>query len=130
MVCAFDIDATEVTVAAYRGCVGAVSCSEPARFDPRGRWHEKYCNWGRQDRDNHPVNFWFSIVEKASWTTPADVRAAFGTADFLADNRAIFDIKGNRYRLVVQIRYAPLFLVYIRFLGTHAEYDRIDATTI
>jgi mRNA-degrading endonuclease HigB of HigAB toxin-antitoxin module len=47
-----------------------------------------------------------------------------------SDNRVVFDIKGNTYRLVVQVRYAPLFLVFIRFVGTHAEYDRIDAATI
>ena len=76
------------------------------------------------------LRLWFSIVEKASWTTPAEVRAAFGSADFLGDGRVIFDIKGNTYRLVAQVRYAPLFLVFIRFLGTHAEYDRIDATTL
>ncbi len=42
----------------------------------------------------------------------------------------VFNIKGNSYRLVVQVKYGPLFLVYIRFVGTHAEYDRIDASTI
>ena len=51
----------------------------------------------------------------------------FGTADFLAANRVVFDIKGNSYRLVAQIKYAPLCIVFIRFVGTHAEYDRIDA---
>lgn len=54
----------------------------------------------------------------------------FGTADFLADNRVVFDIKGNKYRLIAQIKYAPLFLVFIRFVGTHAEYDRIDADEV
>lgn len=61
---------------------------------------------------------------------PAEVRARFGTADFIAGNRIVFNIKGNTYRLVVQVKYGPLFLVYVRFVGTHAEYDRIDATTI
>ena len=86
--------------------------------------------WTRHPDAEGALRLWFSIVEKASWTTPAEVRAAFGSADFLADNRVVFDIKGNTYRLVVQIRYAPLFLVFIRFIGTHADYDRIDATTI
>jgi len=58
------------------------------------------------------------------------VKATFGAADFLAGNRVVFDIKGNTYRLVGQIKYGPLFLVFIRFVGTHAEYDRIDATTV
>jgi len=51
----------------------------------------------------------------------------FGTADFLGGNRVVFDIKGNSYRLIAQIKYAPLCIVFIRFVGTHAEYDRIDA---
>jgi len=70
------------------------------------------------------------MVERASWKGPAEVRSVFGTADFLANNRVVFDIKGNSYRLVAQLKYAPLFLVFIRFLGTHAEYDRIDATKV
>lgn len=54
----------------------------------------------------------------------------FGSADFLRDNRVVFDIKGNSYRLIAQIKYGPLYLVYIRFVGTHPEYDRINASTI
>jgi mRNA interferase HigB len=69
-------------------------------------------------------------VEKASWKGPAEVRAAFSSADMLAGNRIVFDIKGNTYRLVVQIKYAPLFLVFVRFIGTHAEYDRVDASKV
>lgn len=70
------------------------------------------------------------MVERSSWSGPADVRALFGTADFLANNRVVFDIKGNKYRLVAQLKYGPLFLVFIRFVGTHAEYDRIDANKV
>jgi len=73
---------------------------------------------------------WFSIVEKAAWSGPAHVRAVFGSADFIANNRIVFDVKGNSYRLVAQVKYAPLFLVFIRFVGTHAEYDRIDANKV
>ena len=58
------------------------------------------------------------------------MRSAFSSADFLPNNRIVFDIKGNKYRLVAQVKYNPLYLVYIRFIGTHAEYDRIDASTI
>ena len=70
------------------------------------------------------------MVEKAAWSGPAQLRATFGSADFLAGNRVVFDIKGNAYRLVAQVKYAPLFLVFVRFLGTHAEYDRIDASKV
>ena len=72
----------------------------------------------------------FSIVERAAWTGPDDVRAVFGSADFLPGNRVVFDIKGNSYRLVAQLKYGPLFLVFIRFVGTHSEYDRIDAAKV
>jgi mRNA interferase HigB len=70
------------------------------------------------------------MVERAAWSSPAQIRATFGSADFLAGNRVVFDIKGNAYRLVAQVKYAPLFLVFVRFLGTHAEYDRIDANKV
>ncbi len=70
------------------------------------------------------------MVQRAAWSGPADVRAVFGSADFLANNRVVFDIKGNTYRLIAQIKYGPLFLVFIRFVGTHAAYDRIDANKI
>ena len=86
--------------------------------------------WTKHPDAEGPLRLWFSMVEKAAWSRPAQLRAAFGSADFLADNRVVFDIKGNSYRLVVQIKYAPLFLVFVRFLGTHAEYDRIDANKV
>jgi mRNA interferase HigB len=86
--------------------------------------------WQKHPDAEGALRLWFSIVEHASWTGPADVKAGFRTADFLQDNRVIFDIRGNTYRLIAQIKYEPLFLVYIRFVGTHAEYDRIDAATI
>jgi mRNA interferase HigB len=86
--------------------------------------------WTKHPDAEGPLRLWFSIGEKASWSSPAEVRAAFGSADFLANNRVVFDVKGNTYRLIVQIKYAPLFLVFVRFLGTHAEYDRIDANEV
>jgi mRNA interferase HigB len=86
--------------------------------------------WTKHPDAEGPLRLWFSMVEKAAWTAPADVRTTFGSADFLTDNRVVFDVKGNSYRLVVRVKYAPLFLVFVRFLGTHAEYDRIDAKKV
>lgn len=86
--------------------------------------------WTRHPDAEDALRLWYTVVENASWRGPADVRAIFGSADFLRDNRVVFDIKGNKYRLIAQVKYAPLYLVYIRFVGTHAEYDRIDASTI
>jgi mRNA interferase HigB len=77
-----------------------------------------------------PLRLWFSIVEAAAWAGPSDVKAVFGTADFLQNNRVVFNVKGNTYRLIAQIKYAPIFAVYVRFIGTHAEYDRVDALKV
>jgi mRNA interferase HigB len=84
---------------------------------------------------NHPdaessLRAWFHEVEAAPWSGPAEVRARYGSADFIGNDRIIFNIRGNRYRLVACVRYAPLHLVYVRFIGTHAEYDAIDVKTI
>ena len=72
---------------------------------------------------------WYRLVTKADWATPADLKRDFGTASILLDGRAAFNIAGNKYRLVVWINY-PYRVVYIRFIGTHRQYDRIDAQTV
>jgi mRNA interferase HigB len=86
--------------------------------------------WTKHEDAEGPLRLWFSMVERANWTGPSELRAVFGSADFLADNRVVFDIKGNRYRIVAQIKYAPLCLVYIRFIGTHADYNEINARKV
>jgi mRNA interferase HigB len=86
--------------------------------------------WTKHPDAQGPLRLWFSIVQRASWNGPAEIREIFGTADFLANDRVVFDVKGNSYRLVAQFKYAPLFLAFIRFVGTHAEYDRIDANRV
>lgn len=72
---------------------------------------------------------WAFEVEHAEWNTPNDVKARYGTADILRNNRVVFNIKGNHYRLVVKIEY-KIKIVFIRFIGTHKEYDKIDAEKI
>ena len=76
-----------------------------------------------------PILAWHRHAVRADWAKPADVKAAFGNASILKDGRAVFNIGGNKYRLVVWINY-PYRVVYVRFIGTHAEYDRIDAQTV
>lgn len=69
---------------------------------------------------------WFALVQAADWSSPADVKAMFGaTVDFVADNKVIFDIGGNTYRLIVYVAYRYR-RVLVKFVGTHAEYDRVD----
>jgi mRNA interferase HigB len=65
----------------------------------------------------------------ADWATPADVKRAIGNASILNDGRAVFNIAGNKYRIVVWINY-PYRVVYVRFIGTHRQYDKIDAQTV
>ena len=72
---------------------------------------------------------WKQEVERNWWRKPTEVRAFYGTADVVGDNRIVFDICGNSYRLVVQFNYAA-GVARIRFAGTHKEYDKIDARMI
>jgi len=85
--------------------------------------------WIKHPQAEAPLRSWYADASRADWRTPSDIKTAHRTASFLANNRVVFNIKGNDYRLVVAVRYTPGIL-FIRFVGTHAEYDRIDATTI
>ena len=76
-----------------------------------------------------PLRAWHRSARNADWRTPADVRARYSDASIIASNRVVFNIKGNAYRLVVSINY-PRRRIYIRFIGTHAEYDRINAAEV
>ena len=76
-----------------------------------------------------PLLAWHSFVRGADWASPADIKADLRSASVLRDGRVIFNIAGNKYRLVVWINY-PYRVVYIRFVGTHAQYDAIDPQTI
>jgi mRNA interferase HigB len=70
-----------------------------------------------------------SVVRAADWSKPTDIKEMFRSADILANDRVVFNIGGNKYRLVVAVHYRGK-RVYIRFVGTHPEYDRIDAVTV
>jgi mRNA interferase HigB len=76
-----------------------------------------------------PTLAWYRDVLKADWARPSDLKAQFGTASILQDGRSVFNVGGNKYRIVVWINY-PYRIVYIRFIGTHKQYDAIDAQTI
>jgi mRNA interferase HigB len=76
-----------------------------------------------------PVLAWYRHVLVANWTAPADVKRDFRTASILRDGRVVFNIAGNKYPLVVWINYAYR-VVYVRFIGTHAQYNKIDVQTI
>lgn len=76
-----------------------------------------------------PLLAWHKFALHADWVSPAQVKADFRNASILRDGRAIFNIAGNKYRLVVWINY-PYRVIYIRFVGTHAQYDTIDPQTV
>lgn len=85
--------------------------------------------WGNHTDAKGALQTWYRTVKKEQWTCFADIKKMFGSADVLPGNRVVFDIKGNTYRIVVKIHYNTK-IVYIRFIGTHAEYDNINAETI
>ncbi|EJW11690.1 hypothetical protein A33M_2887 [Rhodovulum sp. PH10] len=86
--------------------------------------------WCRHPAAEGPVRVWYAEVSRALWRGPSDVKAQFGTTvDFLHDNRLIFDLGGNKYRLVAHVSYT-YGRVLVKFIGTHAEYDRIDPDTV
>lgn len=86
--------------------------------------------WERHRQAEGPIRIWFSVVSKARWRTPNDVKRQFGsTVDFVGDNRLIFDLGGNKYRLVAHTSYT-FGRVLVKFIGSHAEYDRIDPETV
>ena len=76
-----------------------------------------------------PVMAWYRQVKAADWATPADVKRAVRSASILKDSRVVFNVAGNKYRIVVWINY-PYRVVYIRFIGTHHQYDMIDAQSV
>lgn len=85
--------------------------------------------WAREPRAEQPLKAWYAVARKANWASPADVKSAYGNASIVGNDRVVFNIGGNRYRLIVRFNYARR-IGYVRFLGTHAEYDAIDALSV
>lgn len=85
--------------------------------------------WEKHNDCEEQLKAWHKEVDDAVWKTPQDIKNEYPSASFLQDNRVIFNIKGNHYRLIVKVNY-DFALVWIRFIGTHSEYDKINASTI
>jgi mRNA interferase HigB len=85
--------------------------------------------WERHADAREPLLAWYREVEKEDWDTPAKVKEKYRSASIVGYNRVVFNIKGNNYRLVVKIHY-PYRFVYVRFVGTHSEYDAIEAEKV
>jgi mRNA interferase HigB len=86
-------------------------------------WDQAACRDAEQ-----PLRAWVRVVRAARWADPPAVKQMFGSADILRDGRVVFDIGGNKYRLVAWVDY-NYGVVYVRFVGTHRDYDAIDAQT-
>ncbi len=85
--------------------------------------------WESHADAEQPLRAWFREARAADWKTPAEVRNRYASASIVANDRLVFNIKGNDYRLVVAARY-DLGILFIRFVGTHAQYDQNDAGTV
>jgi mRNA interferase HigB len=85
--------------------------------------------WEKHPDARQSLQAWYADVKRADWKTPAEIKAIYRTASFIAHHRVAFNIKGNQYRLIVVVQY-EYGIVYIRFVGTHQEYDKIDAAWI
>lgn len=85
--------------------------------------------WTKHPDSEQALREWYVKTERAEWKSLNDIRNDFNSADYVKNQRYIFNIKGNDYRLVAAVKFTPK-LVYIRFIGTHNEYDKIDAATI
>ena len=85
--------------------------------------------WTRRPQAEIPLRAWYAEASRANWANPADIKAAHRDASFIGNKRVIFNIRGNDYRLVVALHYDKRRM-FIRFVGTHSEYDKIDAATI
>lgn len=85
--------------------------------------------WEKYPDVETPLKAWYRTAKAANWSTPADIKAQYRTASFVGNDRVVFNIAGNKYRLIVAVNYAYQAL-YIRFVGTHRQYDRIDAKEI
>jgi mRNA interferase HigB len=85
--------------------------------------------WQADPNADESLKTWYFEAEHAQWKKPEDIKQRYSSADILPGNRVVFNIKGNHYRLIVKIHYNT-GVVYVRFVGTHAEYSKINAETI
>ncbi len=85
--------------------------------------------WEKHVDAQEALQAWYADAQRASWRSPADIKREYQNASIVANNRVVFNIKGNSYRVVVAVQY-QFGIVFVRFVGMHAEYDRIDVTTI
>jgi mRNA interferase HigB len=85
---------------------------------------------GKHPQARDPLDTWYEQIKAGEWSSPTDIKTVYGSnVDFVANNRANFNIKGNDYRLIAELNYKKQ-AAYVRFIGTHSEYDKVDAGTV
>ena len=85
--------------------------------------------WEKHSDARPALESWYADAKQANWRTPSNIKDVYKNASFVANNRVVFNIKGNKYHLVAAVQF-EYGIIYIRFVGNHKEYDRIDATTV
>lgn len=85
--------------------------------------------WEKHAEAEQYLKTWYDTAKRSNWKTPNDVKNTYANASILKNERIIFNIKGNDYRLIVKFNFEKSW-IFIRFIGSHAEYDKIDANTI
>ena len=85
--------------------------------------------WDKYSDSEQYLKTWYETAKNSNWTSPNEIKRTHANASILKDNRVVFNIKGNSYRLVVKFNYIKQW-AFIRFVGTHSDYDNIDANTI
>lgn len=85
--------------------------------------------WIKHPNTEEPLKTWHDEALHAAWKTPQDIKNQYASASFVGKSRVVFNIKGNHHRLIVAVAYR-FGALYIKFVGTHAEYDQIDAATV
>ena len=85
--------------------------------------------WEKHNECEQQLKAWYQEASKAEWTNPNEIKSAYPSASLIGNNRIVFNIKGNSYRLIVKVNF-EYQMAWVRFIGTHAEYDKINAKTI
>jgi mRNA interferase HigB len=85
--------------------------------------------WQASEDSEQPLKSWYQEVKKADWKAPHDVKAMYGNASVIGHSRIVFNIGGNKYRLIVEFNYNRQ-IAFIRFIDTHAAYDKVEAETV
>jgi len=85
--------------------------------------------WEKHADSEQYLKTWYETAKNSEWNSPSDIKQTYINASVLKDSRVVFNIKGNSYRLIVKFNYVRQW-AFIRFIGTHSEYDKINADTI